>query len=70
MQFFTSLNQFLLDWGIGLLVFGTDCYYHPRHQFTLQKKMLEKPKGPSRDTGNIGHKTQNEDKQNKKHNRT
>jgi len=22
---FTSPNQFLLDWGIGIVVFGTDC---------------------------------------------
>ena len=28
--------------------------------------MLEKPKGPSRDTGNTGHKTQNEDKEKQK----
>jgi hypothetical protein len=26
MQFFTSLRQFLLDWGIGLVIFGTDWY--------------------------------------------
>jgi len=25
MEFSTSLNQFLLDWGLGLVVFGTDC---------------------------------------------
>jgi len=25
MEFFTSSNQFLLDWGIGLVVFGEDC---------------------------------------------
>jgi hypothetical protein len=24
MQYLLSLNQFLLDWGIGLVVFGTD----------------------------------------------
>ena len=25
MQFFTSLEFFLLDWALGILVFGTDC---------------------------------------------
>jgi len=25
MQFFTSLNQFLLEWGLGLVVFGAGC---------------------------------------------
>ena len=27
MQFFTSQTQFLLDWGIGLVVIGTGCYF-------------------------------------------
>ena len=26
MDFFTSPNQILLDWGLGLVVFGTECY--------------------------------------------
>jgi len=25
LQFFTSSNQFLLDCGLGLVVFGADC---------------------------------------------
>jgi hypothetical protein len=26
MDFFTSPNQILLDWDLGLVVFGTECY--------------------------------------------
>ena len=34
---FTSPNQFLLDWGIGLVVFGTDwtCEFITMEQFSL-----------------------------------